>query len=137
MYWYRLAQRLGRFSIVGTTVKRAEHLPTDLVADEKHRWLQGECVYMATTAGPECRLGASVSPSAAQPAWTAADGVFAAARAIAPTYAPDSVNTDGWQATQGAWNALLPRITVIWCFPQAFLKRRDRATKGSSAKVTL
>ena len=36
MYWYRLQQGLGRFSIVGTTVKTAERLPTDLVADEKH-----------------------------------------------------------------------------------------------------
>ena len=35
MYWYRLEQGLGRFSLVGTTVKSPEQLPKDLVADEK------------------------------------------------------------------------------------------------------
>jgi hypothetical protein len=42
MYWYRLEQSLGRFSVVGTTVKDAVRLPKDLVADEKHSWLGGE-----------------------------------------------------------------------------------------------
>ena len=36
MYWYRLEQSLGRFSIVGTTVKEPELLPQDFLADEKH-----------------------------------------------------------------------------------------------------
>jgi hypothetical protein len=66
MYWYRLEQGLGRFSLVGTTVKRADRLPTDLVADEKHSWLNGQRVYIATTVGQECILGASVSQSAGQ-----------------------------------------------------------------------
>ena len=42
MYWYRLQQGLGRFSVVGTTVKAPEHLPPDLVADEKHSRVEGE-----------------------------------------------------------------------------------------------
>src|SRR5437588_2855334 len=66
MYWYRLEQGLGRFSLVGTTVKNPEHLPKDLVADEKHSWLKGERVYIATTAAHDCLLGASVAPSASQ-----------------------------------------------------------------------
>jgi hypothetical protein len=131
MYWYRLGQSLGRFSVVGTTVKEAERLPKDLVADEKHSWLSGERVYIATTAGHDCLLGASVSPSASQGELTAAYGVFAQeARDVEPTYEPASVNTDGWQATQGAWKALFPRICVILCFLHAFLKIRDRATKA-------
>jgi hypothetical protein len=44
-------------------------------------------------------------------------------------YAPETVNTDGWQATQGAWKALCTHITVILCFLHTFLKIRDRATK--------
>lgn len=44
-------------------------------------------------------------------------------------YAPETGNTDGWQATQGAWKALFTHITVIWCFLHAFLNIRDRATK--------
>jgi hypothetical protein len=30
MYWYRLEQGLGRFSLVGTTIKRADHLLSDI-----------------------------------------------------------------------------------------------------------
>ena len=66
MYWYRLEQGLGRFSIVGTTVKHPERLPQDLVADEKHSWLKGQRIYIATTAAKDCILGASVSLSASQ-----------------------------------------------------------------------
>lgn len=66
MYWYRLEQSLGRFSIVGTSVKNPEQLPKDLVADEKHRWLTGERVYIATTAAKDCLLGASVARSASE-----------------------------------------------------------------------
>jgi len=131
MYWYRLEQRLGCFSVVGTTVKDAAQLPQALVADEKHSWRGGERVYIATTAGGECLLGASVATSASQVELTEAYGVFAReAREVAPTYAPSSVNTDGWQATQGAWKALFVNITVILCFLHAFLKVRDRATKA-------
>jgi hypothetical protein len=66
MYGYRLEQGLGRFSVVGTTVKSPERLPKDLVADEKHSWLKGERVYIATTAAKDCILGAAVAPSASQ-----------------------------------------------------------------------
>jgi hypothetical protein len=133
MYWYRLQQGLGRFSLVGTTVKTPENLPKDLVADEKHSWLQGERIYIATTAGHDCIVGASVSKSAAQPDLQRAYGVFATeAQALDAEYAPHTVNTDGWPATQGAWKALFPTITVILCFLHAFLKIRDRATKALS-----
>ena len=36
MYWYRLIERLGRNSLVGTTVRDAAKLPEHLVADEHH-----------------------------------------------------------------------------------------------------
>ncbi len=131
MYWYRLEQSLGRFSVVGTTVKSPGQLPHDLVGDEKHSWLKGERIYIATTAGSDCLLGAAVSTSASQADLTDAYGVFASeARDVAPTSEPESVNTDGWQATQGAWKALFGNITVILCFLHAFLKVRDRATKA-------
>ena len=130
MYWYRLQQGLGRFSVVGTTVKAAEHLPPDLVADEKHSRVDGEKIYIATTAGEGCILGAAVSASASEAALHQAYGVFAEeARALDPDYAPETVNTDGWAATQGAWKRLFPNIMVILCFLHAFLKIRDRATK--------
>jgi hypothetical protein len=130
MYWYRLEQGLGRFSVVGTTVKHPERFPQDLVAEEKHSWLQGERVYIATTAAQDCILGASVAPSASQADLEKADGVFAsAAQVLDADDAPQTVNTDGWQATQGAWQALFPHMTVILCLLHAFLKMRERATK--------
>jgi len=131
MYWYRLEQSLGRFSIVGATVKNPECLPQDLVADEKHSWLKGERVYIATTAAKDCILGASVAPSASQIDLENAYGVFASeARALDADYAPETVNTDGWPATQNAWKSLFDQITVILCFLHAFIKIRDRAKKA-------
>ncbi len=131
MYWYRLEQGLGRFSVVGTTVKSPEQLPKDLVADEKHSWLKGERVYIATTAAQDCILGASVAMSTSQTDLEQAYGVFASeAQALDADYAPATVNTDGWQATQNAWKALFTRITVILCFLHAWIKIRDRAKKA-------
>jgi len=39
---------VGRFSLVGTTVKNPERFPKDLVADEKHSGLKGERVYSSS-----------------------------------------------------------------------------------------
>ena len=131
MYWYRLEQGLGRFSVVGTTVKSPDRLPKDLVADEKHSWLKGERVYIATTAAKDCILGASVAPSASQTDLEKAYGVFASeAQAVEADYAPETINTDGWPATQNAWKALFNQITVILCFLHAFIKIRERAKKA-------
>jgi len=116
--------------LVGTTVKTPERLPKDLVADEKHSWLQGERVYIATTAAQDCILGASIAPSASQVDLGKAYGVFASeAQVLDADEAPQTVNSGGWQETQGAWKALFTQITVILCFLHAFLKLRDRATK--------
>lgn len=43
-YWYRLHQSLGRFSIVGTTVKDPDAIPVHLVADELMRSIVGGLV---------------------------------------------------------------------------------------------
>jgi len=100
------------------------------VADEKHSWLKGERVYIAPTAAHDCILGASMAPSASQADLEKAYGVFASeAQAVDADYAPETVNTDGWQAAQGAWKALFTHITVILCFLHTFLTIRDRATK--------
>ncbi len=130
MYWYRLENGLGRFSVLGTTVKTPEALPEDLVADEKHTRRNGEKVHVATTAGGECLLGASVAESASEADLKKAYGVFAdEAKALDPDCAPRTVNTDGWAATQKAWQALYSKVTVILCFLHGFLEIRDRATK--------
>ena len=66
MMIYRLKTHMGRYNMVGTTVKDPANLPTDLGADEKHSRISGEKVYIATTVGKDCFLGASVSVGAGE-----------------------------------------------------------------------
>jgi hypothetical protein len=127
LYWERLELHLGRNSIVGTTVKHAEHLPQDVLADEKHTRLNGEPAYVATTVAGDCILGASVAVHADEADLTAAYQQFKSeAQALKADYQPTTVNTDGWQATQLAWRKLFAHVTLIVCFLHAFLKIRDR-----------
>ncbi len=100
MYWYRMEQSLGRNSVVGTTVKTPDLLPDNVVADEKHFRLKGEKVYVPTTVGDQCILGASVSEDAGEKGLTKGYGKFKdEALNLNPEYAPKSVHTDGWRAT--------------------------------------
>ena len=66
MYWYRIEQSLGRNSLVGTTIRNPADIPQHLGADEKHTWILGDKVYVATTVGNECILGTSVSKDAGE-----------------------------------------------------------------------
>jgi hypothetical protein len=130
MYWERLELSFGRNSIVGTTVKQADNLPQDLLADEKHTRLNGETIYVATTVGDDCVLGASVALQADEKELTAAYQQFKTeAQDIKPDYQPMTVNTDGWQPTHLAWRSLFANITLIVCFLHAFLKIRDRCKR--------
>lgn len=130
MYWYRLTVAFGRNSIVGTTVKCPESLPKDLLADEKHSTHCGKKVYLATTVGADCVLGAAMCTAADSEALTQGYGVFAEeARNLAPHEQPETVNTDGWGATRLAWEALFPQIVIIQCFLHAFIKVRERCKK--------
>ena len=79
-------------------------------------------------------LGASIAQSAGQADLTEAYGVFAEeAQAVDPDYAPETVHTDGWQPTQGAWKTLCENVTRILCCLHAFLKIRDRTTQALGA----
>lgn len=130
MFWYRMEQSFGRLNILGTTVKQAKSLPQDLLADEKHTRRNGKKHYIAMTVAQGCILGAEMTDSASEKSLTQAYRVFAQeARLLKPDYQPDTVNTDGWIATQNAWQHCFPSITVILCFLHAFIKIRDRATK--------
>ena len=130
MWWYRLYLCLGQNSIVGTTIKDPANLPKDILADEHHIRRRGNKAYVATVVGANCLLGMEVSPKADEVSLQGAYAVFKEeAQDLWPAYQPDTVNTDGWQATQNAWKSLFPNIVVIECFLHAFLKVRDRATK--------
>ena len=127
MSWFRMECGLGRFSLVGTTVRQAG-LPVHLLADEHHQSLDGKKIYIATTVGEGCLLGAEPAEAAGTDELTAAYGVFKAeARDVAPEYAPETVNTDGWPATRAAWKALFRRAVLLLCFLHGWLKIRDRA----------
>lgn len=130
MFWQRHLERLGRNSLVGTTVSDPANLPQHLAADEHHTDWQGEKGYIATTAAEGCLLGVAITDEADQPHLQAAYGVFAAeARQLSPKYAPKTVNTDGWCATSNAFQALFTTIVPILCFLHGFLKVRDRCRK--------
>jgi hypothetical protein len=131
---YRLRSSLGRYNLVGTTVKDPTVMPSDVVADEKHSTVAGEKVYIATTVGKNCFLGASVSGGAGEDALTAAYQQFQReAQQVQPDYQPETVNTDGWQATMNAWKTLFPQVCVIQCFLHAVLSLKNAATKASQA----
>jgi hypothetical protein len=129
-YWYRMTAGLGRLEIVSTTVKDVDKLPEDLLADEKHVHFNGEKGYIATTVDDECVLGASLALTTDEAALTQAySGFREEARHLQPEYAPKTVNTDGWQATQNAWRSLFATIVVIECFLHAFIRIRGRCKK--------
>jgi hypothetical protein len=117
MFWYRATSSLGRNSLVGTTVKKPSQLPAHLVADEKHTRRNGERIYIATTVANGCFLGAEVSEQADTESLTDAYGVFKQeAIALDADYAPVTVTTDGWRATDAALLALFPQLTILLCF---------------------
>lgn len=127
MYWQRLVTQLGRYDLVGTSVKDADLLPDHLLADEKFTSLNGKRIFVATTVGDDLILGAATSPTAQTADLTTAYAEFKTeALRLKPDYQPQTVNNDGWYQTRLAWLALFPTIIVLRCFLHAFLKIRDR-----------
>src|SRR5262245_25756854 len=125
-YWYRLELSLGRNSIVGTTVRRAD-LPAHLVADEHHQPRDGAKNYIATTVAAGCCLGAALAPSAGAEDLQAAYATFKEeAQDVRPDYQPTTVNTDGWEATRQAWQAVFPLAVLLRCFLHGWLAIRSR-----------
>src|SRR5437764_14976559 len=95
------------------------------------RWSMARAVrtiYLPATAGDGCCLGMALAKAADADELTRAYGVFRdEARCLDPGYRPETVNTDGWPATQAAWRALFKGVVLILCSLHAFLEVRDRA----------
>lgn len=128
-YWYRLEVSLGRNSVVGTTVRKAD-LPADLLADEHHQTHDGHKVFIATVVAEGCCLGACVVDTADEAGLTAGYGVFQEeALDVDPDYSPETVNADGWAATRLAWLGLFPLVVVLRCFLHGWLSIRDGCKK--------
>lgn len=131
MYWQRHLARLGRNSLVGTTVRDPSRLPQHLAADEHHADWCGQKGYVPMTAGGGCILGLALTDSADEEHLSDAYGQFAReSRAVKADYAPKTVNTDGWFATRNAFRALFATIVPILCFLHGFLKIRDRCRQA-------
>jgi hypothetical protein len=132
MYWYRLELALGRSSVVGTTVRRAE-LPENLLADEHHQPRDGAKNYVATTVAEGCCLGAALAKTAGTEDLQAAYGAYAReARDVRPDYRPRTVSVDGWASTHQAWLALFPLVVLLRCFLHGWLNIRSRGKLSES-----
>jgi len=125
-YWYRVEVALGRYSVAGTTLRRAG-VPAHLLADEHHQPRDGVKNYIATTVGAGCCLGAALAQTAGSDDLLAAYSVFRVeARDVQPGYAPKTVSADGWAATHQAWLALFPLVVILRCFLHGWLNVRSR-----------
>ena len=128
--WLDRVNHLGRFSIVGTTVKSPDLLAESLTADEKITFLNGKEVYACVTVGENCILGADLSLTEDEDGLKESYDVFKQeALNIAPYYQPKSVNTDGWAATRKAWKGLFNEIVLILCFLHSYIKIRSISKK--------
>ncbi|MCY7356967.1 MAG: hypothetical protein LH609_05765 [Rudanella sp.] len=124
-FWERCEQSLSRISVVGSVCKTGS-LPLHLAADEKVTYWNGQEAYVSLSSSGDCVFGAELSLKEDTAQLQEAYGVFAQeARDVEPTYQPQSVNLDGWKATNQAWSNLFPQITIVLCFLHAFLKIRD------------
>jgi len=133
MYWWRLEKAIGRYSIVETTVQHPDNLPPHVAADEKHSWLDGVKVYIATVCGWDCILGASVTANADETALTEAYGVFKReVQALKPCYTPTTILTDAWASTRKALRNLFPKAVLILCWLHIYLSLRDRSKREHS-----
>lgn len=133
MFWYNACVSLGRNSVVGTTIKASSLLPAHLLADEKHTRLNGEKIYVTTTAAKGCILGAGLAKNSGTVSLTESYRDFhKEALNLNPDYHPETVNTDGWEPTQNAWKKLFPTVAIILCFLHSFLRIRDRCGRNGS-----
>ena len=97
-----------------------------------------EAEYIPTTVAQECILGAEVVQSAGETDLKAGYQVFRdEAQTLQADYAPDTVNTDGWDPTQNAWKALFPLITILLCFLHFVLSIKNRCRSDKALLATL
>lgn len=130
MFWQRLLERMGRNSLVGTTVRVKEKMPEHLAADEHHLKWRREKGFLAMIASKGCILAAALTKAADEKHLTEAYGVFdEEARDVDADWQPKSCNTDGWKATRNSIVSLFPKVVLVLCFLHGFLKIRDRCRK--------
>lgn len=93
---------------------------------------------MATTAAVGCILGLAIAETADADALTQAYGEFQQeVLDLNPPNLPETVNTDGWDATQQAWQRLFPGITLMLCFLHTVLNIQNHCRRLSDVFVPL
>jgi hypothetical protein len=127
MYWYRLVEHVGRFDVVGTTVKSADKLPEHLLADEKFTSIAGQERFVALTVGSDVVLGAALALTAQVDELETAYGDFKReALRLNPRYTPQTLNLDGCKQARLVWSRLFPTVVIILCFLHAVFRVRQR-----------
>jgi hypothetical protein len=93
---------------------------------------------VAVTAAVGCFLGVGIARCAEGEALRSAYGEFEqAALHLNPEYQPTSVNTDGREGTQTAWQRLFPGITLVLCFLHTVLGIQQRCRRVSAVFHTV
>ena len=86
----------------------------------------------------DCILGVDVVESADTKALLRGYESFRSeARALNPNYQPETVNTDGWDHTQAAWQTLFPSITIVLCFLHVVLDVQQRCRRNKTLRQKL
>jgi len=134
MYWYRTEVALTQYNIVGTTIKKAENLPKNILLDEHHSKLKKSKLYICTTAGGNCFIGVGISPSMEYDDLKIAYGnCKEELQQVYPSYHPTSINIDGYRSTQKTAKQLYPNAGILRCFAHSFFKIRNCGTKAYAA----
>ena len=128
MSWVSHGVRAGPVQRCGNHRPHGDVARAGPLADEHHQGLDGQKVYIATTVGNGCCLGAEPDEAAGSDKLKVAYQVFKdEACDVSPKYAPKTVSTDGWKGTQAAWKMLFTKVVILLCFVHGWLKIRDRA----------
>jgi len=130
-YYFRVEQRMGKSSIVGALHGPRGELPTDLCCDEKHSKHLGDKVFITTTVGGGCVLGAHLCEAADAQSLAEGYGVVREEMAKSnPDHTVRSINTDGFAATTAALRMVFGAgVILITCILHLYIALRDGAKK--------
>ena len=138
MYWQRLFTHIGRFDLLGTTVRDVSKMPKDLSVDEKITFWRGKEVFACMTAGSNCILGMGLSQAENETSLGKAYGKFKeAANRLTFDYQPVSISIDGWFPTKNALKTLFSKTALVLCFLHSVIKIRQVTQKEPQKKALM
>ncbi len=123
-YWYRQENQFGRYDLVRTVVKDPERTTRPCIGRRKDHlaeWRRSRGRHHRRRRLHFGRFGCAGVQNT-ENLTEAYQHFNQEAQALKPGYMPETVNTDGWNATQRAWLNLFPMIIIIECFLHASSK---------------